>query len=179
MKIDLNILMEKAARIRLLVLDVDGILTDGTIVYDSRGEQIQAFHVHDGLGIKLLQKAGVHVAIISSRGSEALSKRASELGIEHLYQNVTNKVRAYIEVAASLGVTEEETAYMGDDWVDIKMLKIAGLGIVVPNAASPVKDYAQYVTEKPGGHGAVREVCDFILKAQGRWSEFLNEFATL
>ncbi len=179
MKLDYDILMEKAARIKLLVLDVDGVLTDGTIVYDSSGEQIQAFHVHDGLGIKLLQKHGVHVAIITARGSDALSKRARELGIEYLYENIQHKVRQYLELAAELGVTEEETCYIGDDLIDIKMLKLAGLGVTVPNSASTVRDYAQYVTGKPGGMGAVREVCDLILKAKGLWGEILNGYAAI
>ncbi len=178
MRLDRSLLMEKAAGIRLLVLDVDGVLTDGSIVYDAHGSQIQAFHVHDGLGLKLLERAGVHVAIISSRTSGALEIRAGELGIKFLRQGIRDKVAAYEEIRADLGVSEDETAYMGDDWVDIRMLKVAGLAVVVPDATEPVKDYAHYVTSRRGGHGAVREVCDLILRASGRWGDFLNEYAS-
>lgn len=178
MKLDRSLLMEKAARIRLLVLDVDGVLTDGSIVYDAAGSQIQAFHVHDGLGIKLLERAGIYSAIISSRTSGAMEFRAGELGIRFVYQGVADKISAYEELRNSLNISPSETAYIGDDWVDIKMLRRAGLAVAVCNATTPMKDYAHYITTRPGGHGAVREVCDLILRANGRWSEFLNEYAS-
>ncbi len=177
MRLDRTLLMEKASHVRLLVLDVDGVLTDGSIVYDAQGSQIQSFHVHDGLGLKLLERAGVHTAIISSRRSEALSRRAKELNIEFVYQGVSDKVAAYNEIVSSLGVSSEETAYIGDDWVDIRMLRLAGLAVVVPDSPVPVKDYAHYVTEKHGGRGAVREVCDLILRAKGKWGDLLNDYA--
>ncbi len=179
MRLDPALLMERAARVRLLVLDVDGVLTDGRIVYDSRGRQIQAFHVHDGLGLKLLDMAGVYVAIISSRRSKALAIRAEELNIRFVYQGVSDKISVYRTMAGDLGVTESETAYVGDDWVDIKMLRRVGLAVVVPDSPEPVKDYAHYVTERSGGAGAVREVCDLILRAQGKWSELLNRYAAI
>lgn len=178
MKLDRSLLMEKAAHIRLLVLDVDGVLTDGSIVYDAAGNQVQAFHVHDGLGLKLLERAGIHIAIISSRTSGALKFRAGELGIKFVYQGVDDKAAVYEELKNSLGISSSETAYMGDDWVDIKMLRRAGLAVVVCNSTDPMKDYAHYITTRPGGDGAVREVCDLILRACGRWSEFLNEYAS-
>ncbi len=179
MRLDPVLLMDRACCIRLLVLDVDGVLTDGRIVYDSMGRQIQAFHVHDGMGLKLLDMAGVHVAIISSRRSDALARRAEELNIRFVYQGVSDKISAYRTIAEGLGVMESETAYVGDDWVDIKMLRRVGLAVVVPDSPEPVKDYAHYVTEKRGGAGAVREVCNLILRAQGKWSELLNRYAEL
>ena len=178
MKLDRSLLMEKAACIRLLVLDVDGVLTDGSVVYDAAGGQIQAFHVHDGLGLKLLERAGINVAIISSRTSGALEFRAGELGIKFVYQGVKDKMAVYEELKNALDISLSETAYVGDDWVDIKMLRHAGLAVVVCNATKPMKDYAHYITTRPGGNGAVREVCDLILRASGRWSEFLNEYAS-
>ncbi len=177
MRLDPTLVMKRASCIRLLVLDVDGVLTDGSIVYDAEGSQIQSFHVHDGLGIKLLERAGVQTAIISSRKSAALARRAEELNISFVFQGVSDKISAYNEIAEALGISEEETAYMGDDWVDISMLRLAGLAVVVPDAPVPVKDYAHYVTEKPGGRGAVREVCELILRARGKWGELLNQYA--
>ena len=176
MKLDLSLLMEKASRIRLLVLDVDGVLTDGSIVYDSSGSQVQAFHVHDGLGLKLLEKAGINIAIISSRTSAPLEKRACELGIKFVVQGSRNKTAAYEEIRAELNVTTDETAYIGDDWVDIPMLKRVGLAVVVANSTEPMKNHAHYVTQRPGGRGAVREVCDLLLKATGKWGELLNGY---
>jgi 3-deoxy-D-manno-octulosonate 8-phosphate phosphatase (KDO 8-P phosphatase) len=140
--IDKELLMTKARDIRLLALDVDGVLTDGSIVYTSQGEQVQSFHVHDGLGLKLLGMAGIHVAILSSRSSRALAVRAEELGIKLVYQGLPD----------------------------------AGLAVVVADAAQSMEDYADYVTQLPGGRGAVREVCELILKAQNRRSEFLNHY---
>jgi len=177
MRLDPALVTEKASRIRLLVLDVDGVLTDGSIVYDASGSQIQSFHVHDGLGIKLLERAGVHTAIISSRKSAALDRRAEELDIRFVFQGISDKLAAYGEIASELGISDEETAYIGDDWVDIRMLRLAGLAVVVPDAPEPVKNYAHYVTGKPGGRGAVREVCDLILRARGKWGELLNQYA--
>ncbi len=177
MRLDPALVTEKASRIRLLVLDVDGVLTDGSIVYDASGSQIQSFHVHDGLGIKLLERAGVHTAIISSRKSAALVRRTEELGIRFVFQGIFDKLAAYGEIASELGISDEETAYIGDDWVDIRMLRLAGLAVVVPDAPEPVKNYAHYVTGKPGGRGAVREVCDLILRARGKWGELLNQYA--
>ena len=176
MKLDHSLLMERAARIRLLVLDVDGVLTDGSIIYDSSGSQVQAFHVHDGLGLKLIDMAGINIAIISSRTSAPLEKRARELGIKFVVQGSRNKTAAYEEIRTELNITPDETAYIGDDWVDIPMLKRVGLAVVVANSTDPMKNHAHYVTEKPGGQGAVREVCDLLLKATGKWGELFNHY---
>ena len=169
-------LADRARNIRLLILDVDGVLTDGTIVYTSQGEQVQGFYVHDGLGLKLLSLAGIHVAVISSRFSQPLAIRAEELGIELVYQGEQNKAEIYERIKTELGMEDREVAYIGDDWVDLPLLQKAGLAIVVSDCAQPMEDYADYVTRRPGGRGAVREVCELILKAQDRWNEFLGRY---
>ncbi len=164
----------RASKVRLLALDVDGVLTPGTIVYTDAGEQVQSFHVRDGLGLKLLMRAGIEVAIISSRSSEALAKRVDELEIRRSYQGVKDKIYVYNSLIEELGLRDEEAAYVGDDWVDIPVLKRVGLPVVVADAAFPLKDYASFVTRQPGGHGAVREVCDLILTARGLWNNVLE-----
>ncbi|MGQ9811939.1 MAG: KdsC family phosphatase [Dissulfurimicrobium sp.] len=173
--IDSQILLAKAARIRLLATDVDGVLTDGSIVYNAMGEQIQAFNVQDGFGLKLLKKAGIEIAIISSRVSKALEIRAMELSIKRVFQGQGDKIASYQMILAELGIKDEETAYIGDDWPDLPLLKRVGLSIAVSNAAYPLHDHVDYVTEREGGRGAVREVCDLILKARNKWGTFLNE----
>ncbi len=177
--IDKELLMTKARNIRLLALDVDGVLTDGSIVYTSQREQVQSFHVHDGLGLKLLSLAGIHVAILSSRSSHALAIRAEELGIKLVYQGLPDKIEVYERIKKKLGIKDKEIAYIGDDWVDLPLLQKTGLAIVVADAAQSMEDYADYVTQQPGGRGAVREVCELILKAQNRRSEFLNHYLNL
>ena len=167
---------DTARNIRLLILDVDGVLTDGSIVYTSQGEQVQGFYVHDGLGLKLLSQVGIHVALISSRFSQPLVIRAKELGIDSVYQGKQNKTEIYEKIKAELGIEDREIAYMGDDWVDLPLLQKVGLGIVVSDSTQPLKDYADYVTCRPGGRGAVREVCDLILKAQNRWDGLLEHY---
>jgi 3-deoxy-D-manno-octulosonate 8-phosphate phosphatase (KDO 8-P phosphatase) len=174
--IDKELLMTKASNIRLLALDVDGVLTDGNIVYTSQREQVQSFHVHDGLGLKLLCLAGIHVAILSSRTSHALAIRAEELGIKLVYQGLPDKIKVYEKIKEKLELKDREVAYIGDDWVDLPLLQKAGLAIVVADATQSMEDYADYVTQQPGGRGAVREVCELILKAHNRRSEFLNRY---
>lgn len=168
---------ERAASIRLLVLDVDGVLTDGSIVYDYKGRQIQTFHVHDGLGIKLLQKAGIEVAIISARRSDALARRAEELGIEHLFQGAGKKADVFDRLLGRLGLESWQAAFVGDDWVDLPVMTRCGLAVAVSNARQEVKAHAHYVTSAPGGCGAVREVCELILAATGVLEACLKDFA--
>lgn len=173
--IDPQVLLAKALRVRLLAIDVDGVLTDGSVIYNAMGEQIQSFNVHDGLGLKLLKKAGIEVAIISSRISKALEIRAGELSIKKVFQGQTDKTAAYHMILSELGIQDEEVAYIGDDWPDLPLLKRVGLSIAVQNAAYPLHDHVDYVTKAEGGRGAVREVCDLILKAKNKWGDFLNE----
>ena len=169
-------LLEKAKGVRLLVLDVDGVLTDGAIVYDHNGNQIQGFFVRDGLGIKLLMEAGVKVAIISARSSKALSKRSRELGIDMVYQGEKDKVSCLKSIMTSLSLSKEQVCGIGDDLVDLPFLGKCGLSVTVNDAPSEVKEQVDFVTENPGGRGAVREVCELILKAKGIWQEILSRF---
>ena len=166
----------KAGNIRLLALDVDGVLTDGSIVYTSQGEQVQCFHVHDGLGLKLLGQAGIHRAIISSRSSRAVKIRSEELGIKLVCQGESDKIKACERIKKKLGLEDREVAYIGDDWVDLPLLRKVGLAVAVADAVQPLQEYADYITRRPGGRGAVREVCELILKAQNRWSILLSNY---
>ncbi len=167
-------ILKKAKKIKLLLLDVDGVLTDGKIIINAKGEEIKNFYVCDGMGIKLLQKAGVEIGIISSRFSHVVEYRAKELGINLLIQGELFKIKSYEKILKDKGLKDEEVAYIGDDWTDLPILKRVGLAIGVPNGWEPVNKYVDYITQYPGGLGAVREVCDLILKAKGKWQEFLN-----
>ncbi len=151
-------------QIKLLVLDVDGVLTDGRIVMDDAGRELKFFHVRDGMGIHLLMKRGIEVAIISGRFSYVTLRRAEDLGIKYVYQGIKDKLAILKSLCDSLSLTKEEVAYVGDDLNDVECIKWAGFGVVVADAPEYVKKYADYVTRLPGGKGAVREVCDLILE---------------
>ncbi len=156
----------KASKVKLLVLDVDGVLTDGRIVYTDEGQQVQAFHVRDGLGIKLLAIHGIESAVISARRSRALEKRCNELGIRHVFQAVADKVECLNALIMELGLETHQVCAVGDDWVDLPLLKRCGLGITVSDCATGMKDHVDYVTRASGGQGAVREVCELILRSK-------------
>lgn len=164
----MQLLVEKAKPVRALILDVDGVLTTGAIYYGSNGFEMRGFHIHDGMGIKLLQKANITVAIISSKKSEAVEKRIQELGIQHAYLGVEDKLPAYENLKQVLKLTDAECAYMGDDLPDLPLLYRAGLAFTVPNAPIIIRQYADYITKIKPGKGAVREVCELILEAQGK-----------
>ncbi|MFH1148145.1 MAG: HAD-IIIA family hydrolase [Pseudomonadota bacterium] len=163
----------RARDVKLLLLDVDGVLTDGSIIYNDRGEEIKSFHVRDGLGIRLLQRFGIEVAILTSRISEALMHRCRDLKIEMVIQGMRPKLRAYEWLLAQRDLTDKELAYIGDDWVDIPILRRVGLAVAVRNAEEEVLSCAHCVTALEGGRGAVREVCDIILKAKNLKEEAL------
>jgi 3-deoxy-D-manno-octulosonate 8-phosphate phosphatase (KDO 8-P phosphatase) len=158
-------LLERARRIRLLVLDVDGVLTDGRIYMSPSGEQLKVFHVRDGAGLVALQRAGVAVAIISGRESAAVTRRAAELGIGHVRQGAADKAVELAALMRELGVAAAETACVGDDTPDLPMLEAAGLAVAVADAHPAIKPAAHWITPSPGGLGAVREVCDLLLSA--------------
>ncbi|MDP2167389.1 MAG: HAD-IIIA family hydrolase [Thermodesulfovibrionales bacterium] len=164
-----------ARNIKLLILDVDGVMTDGGIILDNEGNELKTFHVRDGHGIKLLMNAGIGVAIISGRGSKALEKRAKDLGIKELYQKQENKIEVYERLLKKLGISDSETAFIGDEILDIPLLRRAGLPVAVSDAVEEAKGCAMMVTEKGGGKGAVREVAEFILKAKGLWDGIIGE----
>lgn len=159
-------LKERLKKIKLLILDVDGVLTDGSIVYSSNGEEIKTFNVHDGYGIEMLRQAGIPVAIITGRISQIVEKRAKDLKIEDLIQGTIDKVPAAETFARKYNITFDEIAFMGDDLFDIPLLQKVGFSCAPRNARKEVKRIVHYVTKKEGGKGAVREVIDMILEAQ-------------
>jgi 3-deoxy-D-manno-octulosonate 8-phosphate phosphatase (KDO 8-P phosphatase) len=165
-----------AARVKLLVLDVDGVLTDGRIIMDHEGREIKAFDVRDGHGLKLLREAGIEVAILTGRNSPVVQRRADDLGITRVRQGVHDKVGAYQEIAREVGITDDETCFVGDDLVDIPLLKRVGIPIVVGDGAPEAKRLALYVTQSSGGRGAVREVCDLLIQSQGKWEAVLRRY---
>jgi 3-deoxy-D-manno-octulosonate 8-phosphate phosphatase (KDO 8-P phosphatase) len=162
-------LINRIARVRLMIFDVDGVLTDGRVIYMDNGTEIKEFDARDGHGIKLLQRAGIEVALISGRACPAVEHRAAGLGIGRVYQGIKMKVEAYLQLLADTGFSERETGYMGDDLIDIPVMRRAGFAVAVPNAVPHVFPYAHYVTKASGGRGAAREVCEMILKAQNLW----------
>jgi 3-deoxy-D-manno-octulosonate 8-phosphate phosphatase (KDO 8-P phosphatase) len=149
-------------------------LTDGRIIMDHEGREIKAFDVRDGHGIKLLRQGGIEVAMLTGRNSPVVQKRADDLGILWVRQGVHDKVAAYEEIASEAGIKDEETCFVGDDLVDITLLNRVGVPICVADGVQEAKQAALYVTQCPGGRGAVREVCDLLLQAQGKWEEILR-----
>lgn len=168
----------KAEGIKLLVLDVDGILTTGALYYLSDGTDMRGFHIHDGLGIQLLQKTGVTVAVISGKHSEAVVRRLAELKIEHTYLGHDDKIPAYEELKTKLSLNDDQVAYMGDDLPDLPLLRRAGLAITVPNAVEIIQQHADYITKTKGGKGAVREACEFIMKSKNQYQAVIQSYLT-
>jgi 3-deoxy-D-manno-octulosonate 8-phosphate phosphatase (KDO 8-P phosphatase) len=161
---DLN---HKAKKIRLLLLDVDGVLTDGSIILDNRGNETKAFHVRDGRGIKLAQNAGIQVGIITGRSSEVVNIRARELAINEVHQAVRDKIAVYEDIISRHAVSDEEVAYIGDDDVDLQIFRRVGLAVTVADADPCVRSHVHMITANSGGRGAVREAINFILKTKG------------
>lgn len=159
----------RAKRVRVLVLDVDGVLTDGRLTYLPGGGESKTFHVRDGLGIQLLIASGAKVALISGRESEVVARRARELGIDLTFFGIADKVEAYEAVARALGIGDEEIGYVGDDLPDLPLIRRAGLSFAVADAAPEVRTAAHVVLRAGGGQGAVREACERVLKAKGAW----------
>jgi 3-deoxy-D-manno-octulosonate 8-phosphate phosphatase (KDO 8-P phosphatase) len=168
----------RARPIRLAIFDVDGILTDGGLYYSDGGEETKVFDVRDGHGMKMLQASGVSLAIITSRESKCVARRAAGLGIDLLFQGVENKLAAFRALATRLAVEPAACAYMGDDWVDLPVLTRCGLALSVPDAPAVVRQRVHYVTRAAGGRGAVREACELIMQAQGTFESRLAPFLT-
>lgn len=170
-------LTERARHIRLLLTDCDGVLTDGSLPFFSDGtrvyEETKVFHIHDGLGFRLARLGGLKTGIISGRSSLALATRAQEMEVNHLYQGVEQKLDAYRRIRSLEGLSDAEIAYIGDDLPDLPILRRVGLGIAVANAVREVREFAHLIAEKRGGHGAVREVIELILDAQGKLSKLI------
>ena len=174
--LDKDLVLKKAAKVQLLISDVDGVLTDGSITYTGSGEEIKSFSVLDGLGIKLLMEAGIRFCIISARSSGATKRRAEELGVDLLFQGVEQKLPLLKSLLNEFGLSPEEVAYVGDDLVDLPLLRSVGLAITVPNCAKELRDFCHYMTKAMGGKGAIREVAELILKGKNLWSDCLNRF---
>ncbi len=160
-------LLARAAGIRLACFDVDGVLTDGKLWYSESGEEIKPFHAHDGLGLKLLREHGIEIALITARESRPVATRARDLGIEHVYQGQKDKLGVFTMLLESFGLDASQASYTGDDLPDLAVMQRAGLSIAVANAHHWVKQHAHWMTRHSGGNGAVREVCDLLLLAQG------------
>lgn len=168
--------LSKLKRIKLLLLDVDGVLTDGGIIYNDNGSETKIFNVKDGLGIRLIMEAGIHLGIVTGRRSNALYSRCKDLGINLIYDGVGNKVDVLDALLDQTGVSAEEVAFIGDDLPDLTLMKKIGLSIAVGDAHKTILDNVDMVTSAKGGHGAVREVCEAILKAKGLWEDILERF---
>ena len=168
--------LARAARVRLMIFDVDGILTDGSLQYGAEGELVKRFNVLDGHGIKLLQQAGIVTAIISARNSQIVARRAADLGVAHVAQGVHDKRSAFETLCTATGIAAQDCGFLGDDWVDLPILTRVGFAATVPAAHTEVLSRAHYVTQTAGGHGAAREVCDLILRAQGRYEAALAPY---
>jgi len=168
------LLLERAARIRALVLDVDGVLTDGQLYFDNQGNEMKAFSTRDGLGMRAVQQCGMVLALITGRQSQIVAHRAANLGIEHVYQGRNDKLNAFHDLLAETGFEASEVCYAGDDWVDIPVLDRVGLAVTVADADAVIKSRVHWVTSKPGGRGAVREICDLILAARGLDQQVLD-----
>lgn len=164
--------------IKLLILDVDGVMTNGQITYDNNGNELKSFNVKDGLAIKQLQEAGIDVAIITARESAIVTKRAKELNIKYLYQNQPNKINAYQQLLTLLNLNSTEVAYLGDDWTDLPVLLEVGLPAIVQDAEPLLKQHAKFITTKNGGDGAVRELAYAILQAQNKLDSVIQKYYT-
>jgi 3-deoxy-D-manno-octulosonate 8-phosphate phosphatase (KDO 8-P phosphatase) len=160
---------DKIKAVSTLILDVDGVMTDGRIIIDDVGKETKQFHVRDGHGLKLLMRVGIEVIIITGRASEVVTHRAKELGIQEVHQGAKDKVVVLQEIMARRNITGETIAYMGDDIVDVPVFRRVGFAVAVADASEDVREAADYITSHRGGRGAVREICEMILKVQNKW----------
>jgi len=168
-------LRERAAKIRMLVLDVDGVLTDGKLYFDHAGNELKAFNTRDGLGMKALQRSGIEVAVITGRKSEAVSHRMAQLEIQHVYQGREDKLNAFLHLLELTGLEASQVCFAGDDWIDLPLLLRVGLAVSVADGEERVKEHAHWITQRNGGDGAVREICNLILAAQGKDQAIMDE----
>jgi 3-deoxy-D-manno-octulosonate 8-phosphate phosphatase (KDO 8-P phosphatase) len=169
-------LVKKMRGVKALVLDVDGVLTDGRIIFDDDGRELKFFHVRDGHGMKLLMRAGIEVIFLTGRTSRVVEHRAKDLGVGAVYQGARDKIAVLGKVLADRGLKPEQTACMGDDITDIPLFRVAGFSAAVADACEEARKAADFVTRSGGGRGAVREVCELILKAQDKWREVTGKY---
>jgi 3-deoxy-D-manno-octulosonate 8-phosphate phosphatase (KDO 8-P phosphatase) len=164
-----DVIRDKARRVKLLIVDIDGVMTDGRIIYSIYGDELKFFDVQDGFGISLLRRAGIKSVIITAKKSRIVKLRARDMKVAKAYQGHMDKLKPFAKALRKFRVIPEEVCFIGDDLIDIPILKRVGLAVAVPNAVDDVKEHAHLITRKTGGRGAVREVCDMILKVQGKW----------
>lgn len=167
---------QKAQNIRCLICDVDGVLTDGNVYLDNEAGELKAFNIKDGLGIKLMQRSGIEVAIITGRNSPVVSRRMAELGVTHYYQGQVNKQAAFEDLLQKLDITSEQVAYIGDDLPDLPLMKRVGIGFAPSDAASFVQEKSDYLLTTQGGKGAVREIAELLLATQGKLDAIHQEY---
>jgi len=170
--------LNRAKAIKLLLLDVDGVLTDGSITYTHSGDEIKTFHCRDGFGMTMLKKIGVEVGLISARQSEAVTRRAHDLKLTHVFQGTRHKLAVFTELLHELKLTPAEVAFMGDDWLDLAVLNQVGLAATVADGMPELKPFVHFVAEHQGGRGAVRDLCDLIIEAQGQRQALLEDYLT-
>lgn len=168
--------MTELVDIKMLALDVDGVLTDGTLLVHADGSESKIFNTLDGHGIRMWQRAGLKVALLSGRASEPTKRRAEQLQIEYIFQDCHQKLLVLKDFLVQLGLGPQAVAYIGDDLTDLPVIRYVGFGVAVANAVDEVKQYADYVTTRPGGNGAVREVIEYILKNTGKWQELMKRY---
>ncbi|MGB7925545.1 MAG: HAD hydrolase family protein [Pyrinomonadaceae bacterium] len=173
---EINDIERRAARIKLLLMDCDGVLTDGRLTLTGSDDEQKSFHTRDGHGLVLLHRAGLRSGIISGRTSSAVDRRARDLGIAYVRQGTWDKIKDFEELLLEAGAQESETAYIGDDVTDIPLMQRVGFAVAVADATGETRAAAHYITKLPGGFGAVREVTEIILKAQGRWAELMRRY---
>lgn len=169
-------LKDKLKKIRLVIFDCDGVLTDGRIIYNDEGQETKVFDVRDGHGIKLMARAGIESAILTARESKTVEHRAANLGIELVFQGMKNKLVGLEEILKRRPLKLEEIAYVGDDIIDLPVLKRVGLAVTVADGVDEVKERANYITKRPGGRGAARELAELLLKSQSKWEEILSHY---
>ncbi|WP_455366197.1 3-deoxy-manno-octulosonate-8-phosphatase KdsC [Kaarinaea lacus] len=168
--------LNRAKNVKLVIFDVDGVLTDGSLFYGDDGQEYKAFHSRDGHGMKMLQETGVQIGIITGRTSEVVLHRMKNLQVQHIYQGRLEKLPAFEELISKLGITPEHVAYVGDDVVDLPIMTRVGLAITVPGAHDLAKQYAHWITSQPAGAGAAREICEMIMKAQGTYDALIAKY---
>ena len=174
--IGLSKLYERAKKIKLLMLDVDGVLTDGAIIYDNFGDELKNFSVYDGFGLILLSRAGIPVVIVTAKASKIVKRRARDMRVTKIYQNANDKLKVYSKVLKKFKLTDEQVCFIADELIDLPVIKRAGLAVGVPNAVAEIRQYSHYITKAEGGKGAVREVIELILKSQDKWDELTERY---
>jgi len=167
---------ERAKRIKVVMFDIDGVMTNGGLGLGDDGQEYKTFHSHDGLGLKMLRATGIQMAIVTARTSNVVLKRAENIKVTNIYQGAENKLVAFNQLLKDMNVTAEECAFMGDDVVDLPPMRRCGLAVTVPHATALVKEYAHYTTDRQAGFGAVRELCELIMKAQGTFDGQMARF---